>query len=808
MKNRLIKTVIIFVISLFINQLTYGEEFTFEISNIEITKNGNLYRGLNRGNITTNNQIQIISDEFVYLKEKNILETNGDVVLNDIKNNLTINAEQIFYLKDDEKIYTLGKTTVNVSDKYKIEGTDLIFIKDKMLLYSKKDSTIKDNFSNIYKLGEFQYLIDQEILKGEKIEIIKNYNKENSDVFFLENAFLDLKEKTFLGKDINAKLHKKMFGNNENDPRISATSVYSDELNTYFEKGVFTSCKKTEKCPPWKIRSKKIKHDKIKKQITYDNAWLDIYDIPIIYFPKFFHPDSTVERQSGFLRPALSSSQNLGTSTYTPYFYVISDNKDITIKPKLFNNNTFILQNEYRQKTKKTHTIADFSLNNKYKSKFDNEEKTRSHFFINSKINLDLQEFSYSILEINYQKTSNDNYLKLSDLDTPLITNNKDFLESNIQLELENQNYTLMASVEMYETLKGHKSDRYEYVLPSYDFYKSINLEDISGNIDFNSTGNNRLINTNSVETLISNDLKYSSNNFLFNNGIENNFIIALKNINTKGKKSSLYKSNLQSEISSMYIYNASLPFIKDTKKSLNKLEPRLSFRFNPHDMKSNTNLDRRIDINNIFNTNRLSFEDTFESGESLTVGLNYNKQKKSKENDIDKISDYIEFKLATVFRNKLEKNIPKKSTLNKKKSNIFGQLNFKPSNVVSFDYDFSITDDMKFLEYSSLNTKIDYKNISTEFNFLEEHGYIGDTNIIENISKFNFNEDNSLSFKTRRNNTINLTEYYDLLYEYKNDCLIAGIKYKKNYYSDSDLKPEEELLFTLSIVPFSSSSD
>ena len=25
----------------------------------------------------------------------------------------------------------------------------------------------------------------------------------------------------------------------------------------------------------------------------------------------------------------------------------------------------------------------------------------------------------------------------------------------------------------------------------------------------------------------------------------------------------------------------------------------------------------------------------------------------------------------------------------------------------------------------------------------------------------------------------IDLTEYYDLIYEYKNDCLIAGIKYK-----------------------------
>ena len=90
-----------------------------------------------------------------------------------------------------------------------------------------------------------------------------------------------------------------------------------------------------------------------------------------------------------------------------------------------------------------------------------------------------------------------------------------------------------------------------------------------------------------------------------------------------------------------------------------------------------------------------------------------------------------------------------------------------------------------------------------------EPHWSYRDFNEVVAFSeKFNFNEDNSLSFKTRRNNTINLTEYYDLLYEYKNDCLIAGIKYKKNYYSDSDLKPEEELLFTLSIVPFSSSSD
>ena len=35
-----------------------------------------------------------------------------------------------------------------------------------------------------------------------------------------------------------------------------------------------------------------------------------------------------------------------------------------------------------------------------------------------------------------------------------------------------------------------------------------------------------------------------------------------------------------------------------------------------------------------------------------------------------------------------------------------------------------------------------------------------------------------------------------------QNDCLTAGIKFKKNYYSDGDLKPTENLLFTITLFP------
>ena len=58
------------------------------------------------------------------------------------------------------------------------------------------------------------------------------------------------------------------------------------------------------------------------------------------------------------------------------------------------------------------------------------------------------------------------------------------------------------------------------------------------------------------------------------------------------------------------------------------------------------------------------------------------------------------------------------------------------------------------------------------------------------------------LSFSTRRNKKINLTEYYNLSYEYKNDCLTAGVKFNKTFYKDADLTPEENLFFTVTFIP------
>ena len=105
--------------------------------------------------------------------------------------------------------------------------------------------------------------------------------------------------------------------------------------------------------------------------------------------------------------------------------------------------------------------------------------------------------------------------------------------------------------------------------------------------------------------------------------------------------------------------------------------------------------------------------------------------------------------------------------------------------------YNFSVDNDYTTFEYNDLNATLSLNNIVTTFNFIEENNEVGDTNVLTNTISYVHDDKNFFTFKTRRNRKINLTEYYDLVYEYKNDCLIAGVNTTK-LISDGDLKPSK----------------
>ncbi len=801
MKDKIYKVLIVLgLLNFFILSTNSNEQFNFDITNIEILNDGRIFKGSNKGEVKTDNGIIINANSFEYDKQTNILIAKGDVKMEDTIEDYTIFSDQVYYFKDDEKIITKGKTKSLIKSKYEVKSKNITFLLKENLLSSKEKTTIKDKKLNIYQLDEFKYLIDNEEVRGNNIIAITNFGLPKSDKLYFSNAIIDLKRQNFIAKETKIKIHKDIFDNSENDPRLNGISSTKKENITIVKKGIFTSCKDDGKCPPWSIKAKEIKHDKDKKQLIYKDAFLNIYDIPILYFPKFFHPDPTVKRQSGFLQPKLSDSSLLGSSITVPYFYAPKNNVDYTFTPRFFDKNMQMIETEYRKVGKNYNFESDFGFTNDYVSYLDNRKKNITHLF--GKLDLDLQfkNFESSKLLLSIEKVSNDTYLKVFDeyivANKSLKPDDFDILNNEFKISLNHQNYNFVTGFSAYENLQLKESDRYQYVLPYYNFDKILSNNYMNGSLSLYSSGSNTLQNTNNIKTNIVNDVIYRGFDFIGDSGLKNNFNINFKNLNSSGKKDLIYTSSPQIDMMGSVEFLSQLPLIKETNFYQNFITPKFSLRFNPSDMKNHSSDVRQINADNIFANNRLGISDSLESGRSLTLGIDYKKEKLA---DINK---FFELKLATSIRDKEENNIPKRSTLNRKNSNLFGSITNNFSEYLALDYNFAIDNDLNTFEYNEIVAQLSINNFVTKFNFIEENGEMGDSNIFESSFGYFIDKSNKLSFKTRRNRKLNLTEYYDLVYEYKNDCLTAGIKYKKTYYEDRDLMPDENLLFTITLFP------
>ena len=310
MKNNIFKIILILISNFFIQNVCYSDQFNFDVTEIEITENGNKFIGKKRGLITTDDGIEIEANQFEYDKNLNILNAKGKVKISDNINKYIIytdkviyykNDEKIFtqnnskgidlnndtiikanafeydlsfnilsakgnvyledkeedyklrseflkYFKNDEKIATKGNTTADIKSKYNIKSKDITFLRDEMEISSNNKTIITDKL-NLYNLSKFKYLINVEELRGEKITISSNYKTPKNDNFYFSSAIINLKSQNFIAKDTEIKVHKDIFDNSENDPRLKGVSSSKEGEITTVNKGVFTSCKiKTLSC--------------------------------------------------------------------------------------------------------------------------------------------------------------------------------------------------------------------------------------------------------------------------------------------------------------------------------------------------------------------------------------------------------------------------------------------------------------------------------------------------------------------------------------------------------------------------------
>ena len=531
--------------------IVFANEVIIESRDINISDNGNKIIGSEGVANSIKDGLTIKAGNFDYNKNTSILLANQNAKATMVEKKIVIYADKFIF---NENLSTLdAEGNVEVFDS----GNGITIISNKIFyninqnkIESKSPSEIKDKLGNSLLSKKFIYTLNDDLIKFDNLKFI-DIEKNISNI---KKAYVNLKSKKLIGKDILIDFNNNNF-DKDNEPRLKGNSVISVAGETVITKGVFTTCKKNDDCPPWQLSAKEITHDKAKKRITYKNAWLKLYDKPVFYFPKFFHPDPSVKRQSGFLMPSLSSSGNIGASTNIPYYLVLSDNKDLTFRPRFYSHEKLLLQSEYRQKNSNSSHMLDFSL-------FSGKNlSSRSHFFLNSSNMINLSYFEESELNLVLEHVTNDTYLKTYNIQSPII-NNTSLLESSVKIGTFNEDLSIDLNFIVYEDLGvKNKRDRFEYILPNYNLVKVFEeSEQSNGTFSLNSSGYAKNYNTNINEKIIINDLYYKSHSKFNKNGIKSNYNYVLKNVNTDSEKSLKYEQGTNHDLVSLIEYNSTYP--------------------------------------------------------------------------------------------------------------------------------------------------------------------------------------------------------------------------------------------------------
>lgn len=177
----------------------------------------------------------------------------------------------------------------------------------------------------------------------------------------------------------------------EDNSRLAAVSAQRrGGVETRLNQAIYSACRD---CigfngePLWNIKAAKVTHNQERREVVYRDARLELLGVPIAYTPYLSHPDPTVKRKTGLLTPRFGLSDSLGSSLRTPFFWVISRDKDLTLDPVIYASNYPLITGEYRQ------AFGDGELRARLSGIYDITDSTRKrgrgHIDAEARFNID-----------------------------------------------------------------------------------------------------------------------------------------------------------------------------------------------------------------------------------------------------------------------------------------------------------------------------------------------------------------------------------------------------------------------------------
>lgn len=154
---------------------------------------------------------------------------------------------------------------------------------------------------------------------------------------------------------------------------------------------------------PWTMSADKMVYNRDEGNMTYKNAVMDVYGVPVMYLPWFKHPIGQKRAQNGLLPPQLGRSETLGENiTVSGYVYNPSENADYTIRNRLMSERGSQFMLGRRQSTLTTESDVRASYLND-----TGTGDVRSHLAIDAEKDFD----STRRIGLNGEIASDDTYL-------------------------------------------------------------------------------------------------------------------------------------------------------------------------------------------------------------------------------------------------------------------------------------------------------------------------------------------------------------------------------------------------------------
>ncbi len=209
--------------------------------------------------------------------------------------------------------------------------------------------------------------------------------------------------------------------------------------------GTYTSCEPGSNA--WHLRGNNVTLNPNTGFGSATNVTLRVKDIPVFYTP-YIHFPIDDRRQSGFLPPSISYSNNKGLDLTTPYYFNLAPNFDATLYPNYMSKRGLLTEGEFRYLGKKSETrvggawLSDSEDERKLQSEY---KKDRWMYTLQHE-----QGFNQRLLgTVDYTDISDPYYFQ--DLKSNVVPGSNEVLDQKADLTWRGDSYAAKLGVHAYE---------------------------------------------------------------------------------------------------------------------------------------------------------------------------------------------------------------------------------------------------------------------------------------------------------------------------------------------------------------------